>query len=68
MIKDFVRDGHAYLRCDQCGAETPIIKLFAGIGTYNIDRTLCISHLEVFHNQHILCKHLGIQLEIETTK
>lgn len=62
-IQDFVRDGTAWFRCTQCGAETTIIKW-----DFDIDRRIeLVNHdktaasIQAFVAQHTLCKPPSIQ-------
>lgn len=65
-VIDFVRDGHAWLKCAQCGAETTIIKWDfdhdRGFEVINHDRT--ISSIASFHSQHMLCKPSTLQTDL----
>lgn len=65
-IVDFVRDGHAWFQCTQCGAETTILKWDfdheRNFEVINNERT--ISSISSFVEQHKLCKPSTIQTEL----
>jgi len=54
MIKDFVRNGHAYLRCTECGAEHLII---------SPTRVKQFENFAAFVTKHVLCKRVEKQLK-----
>lgn len=65
-IKDFVRDGHAWLRCEACGAETTILKwtFDPSYGFHRIDMDVTKENLESFYVKHALCRPTESQSEI----
>lgn len=62
MTKDFVRDGMAWLKCNECNAETTIIK-YKLVPQYNfpiIDHEETISNMQAFQTKHAICKPVPI--------
>lgn len=66
MIIDFVRDGHAWVKCDQCGHEMTILK-YEFSKVYNfpvINHEKTTTELDAFYATHLLCKQNSKQLRI----
>lgn len=65
-IKDFVRDNHAWLRCEACGAETTILKYWfdPSYGFHRIDWDAMKENLDGFNAKHALCKPPPKPLEL----
>lgn len=65
-VQDFVRDGHAWFKCTQCGAETTILKWdFDHERGYEVINNLkTASSIASFVEQHKLCKPSIVQVEI----
>ena len=67
MVKDFVRDGMAWLGCSECGAETTIIK-YKIVPQYKfpiIDHEATHAILNNFPLKHAICKKETIQSEMD---
>ena len=66
MIRDFVRDNHAWLRCTECSAEHFMLHYeFTEkypFPTINMDKT--IEGIQAFRAKHALCKPIAKQLRI----
>lgn len=67
MIKDKVKDNHAYLYCSECGAEHKIMVFEIGnkypFPVINYDKTR--EGMESFIAKHVLCKKIKIQTKLE---
>jgi hypothetical protein len=65
-VKDFVRDGHAWFKCLECGAETTILKWDfdhqRGFEVINNDRT--VDNIVSFSTKHRLCKSETVQTDL----
>lgn len=66
MVKDFVKDGMAWLGCSECGAETTIIK-YKLVPQYKfpiIGHDATLATMINFPLKHAICKQETIQSEI----
>jgi hypothetical protein len=67
MITDFVRNGQAWLRCEECGEETTILK-YEYDERYKspmINHEKTIESIDAFTTKHALCKKVENQLELK---
>lgn len=63
MIKDFVKNGIACLKCTECGSWTTIFKRTVH-SNFHIDNDASKSNMDSFIAQHSLCKKTSIQTDI----
>lgn len=66
MVKTFNRDGHAYFRCVECGAEEIILKqdFTEGRPFATINQQKTMAGIDAFMTKHRLCKKTAKQIRI----
>lgn len=67
MIKSFVKDNHAYLKCLECGQEQIMLHYELtyrnDLPIFNIEKS--IEQIQAFYTKHSLCKNINNQIKIE---
>lgn len=70
MTTDFTKNGQAWLRCLECGAESQMLKyeLKPHYGTPVINTEKSIEQMQAFQTKHALCKPTDRQITLWNKK